>query len=260
MLKALKGAWTGGGVAVDLTLENGKVRPGDTLTGEIVVSGGKVERRIEGLGLELFVNVWGPSSGDNLPTLHEYTLAERADLLEGFTLAAPAERRIPFTLDVPWVAPLTLEGEGDFTRTPFHVPQPDDHDRAPERVRLRTRLAVDRSRDRFDTDPLEIHALPAHAGVFAALERIGFWFNRVELDEVDYLDSGFEQTFIVNNAPDYPFALVVNFRADATKVDVLLEAQDGDWDFAVEHGQVEGFDFEGALRGTLDRLAGDWRA
>jgi sporulation-control protein spo0M len=269
MFDGLKTMWRAGGVTVETTVTDGGARPGDRLHGEVIVRGGEVERAIEGIGLRLFVTVseWRGSVSDGSSVSYYSILAERSDLVEGFTLAPADVRRIPFALDVPWETPLTLQGGDDDSRTPFRVPPLEDPAVASEYVQLRTRLAVDGSRDRRHLDPVVIRALPAHSGVFAALERIGFWFNVVHILRSKEVDSGVEQTFRLLDAPDYPFVLAVKFRTDATKVRVLLQGigpgrypEERDGELVIEHARVEGFDFERALRGALDTLAGDWRA
>jgi sporulation-control protein len=200
----------GGGVTVDTVLSSPHVTPGSMLGGEIRFTGGKVDYEVEGitLGLGALVEIeQGDSEG------HRWIEFLKAPAAGRFQLPAGAAHAIPFQLEVPWETPISAV---------FGQPLRGMS------VGLRTELELAKAMDKSDSDPIEVHALPAQQGFLEGLSRLGFGFRKADLElgrlhgstmpfyqEIEFVPGGQYSRFMRE--------LEVTFIAGPASMDVLLE-------------------------------------
>ncbi|GAB3280890.1 hypothetical protein GCM10027589_08000 [Actinocorallia lasiicapitis] len=201
-----------GGPSVEAILHNANVRPGDTVTGDIHLTGGEVHSDIVGINVALVTRV-EVESGDS-----EYTQNEKyakAHLSGAFQLAAGARHSFPFQLQVPWETPLT-----HMYGTPLRGTT----------VGVATELEVARAVDATDLDPIAVHPLPAQERILAAFSNLGFQFVNADCEKGRIY--GVNQTLPfyqeIEFRPPHQYArsinqLEVTFVANPHGTDVVLE-------------------------------------
>lgn len=148
-----------GGMKVDTIVSETTVEPGGRLSGTIGIVGGDVPQRIDAIELALVTRAIVETSGDN-KVYGEVTVAvvRAADRME----VAPAQRLdLPFTLEVPPSAPLSI---------------------GPVHTALRTRLDVPMALDPRDSDAVRIVPDGAQRSVFEGMQRAGFRLGEVEVE------------------------------------------------------------------------------
>lgn len=153
-----------GGPSVDTVLADPRCRPGAPLSGEVRLRGGEADAEIEHIALSLVTRAQG-HGGVTQQEFHRVVVS-------GATrLAAKEERAIPFTIPLPWGAPLT-EVSGQ--------PLPGVE------LGLRTELSIAKAVDKGDLDPVYVAPTESQDAVLAAVGELGFMFKSsvVEVGQV----------------------------------------------------------------------------
>lgn len=143
-----------GAAKVDTILHQEEVMRGESVTGEIHITGGKIAQPINKIYLELTTNYYyerEDHDGDETEYLTNFVL-EALDIEDSFTIEAGEETIFDFELAVPLCTPLS------FNR---------------QKVWVRTGLDVSMALDPSDNDPLTILPDPATDKILAAAEALG---------------------------------------------------------------------------------------
>ncbi|MFE0875428.1 sporulation protein [Streptomyces smyrnaeus] len=252
VFKRLLGALGVGGPSVDTVLDDGPVRPGGPLSGQVHLEGGSAECEIEQITLELVARVEAEHGGEE----HEGVIAfDRLTVGGGFRLTDGECRSVPFTVTVPWETPITeLHGQ------PLGVI-----------LGVRTELAVAGAKDKGDLDPLRVTPLPAQEAVLEALGQLGFGFKSADLELGHIHGTGqtlpFYQEIELSPAPQYAPAVnevEVTFLATPGGMEVVLEADkrgglffeghDAVNRFTVSHEGVEHLDWNTEVDSWVRRM------
>ncbi|MFJ4850826.1 MULTISPECIES: sporulation protein [unclassified Streptomyces] len=251
VFKRLLGALGVGGPSVDTVLTGGPVMPGGTLYGQVHLEGGDTDADIHAVVLELVARVeaegghgYGYEDADGE---HEgVVVLDRAVVGGGFRLPAGARHTVPFSLPVPWEAPVTeLHGQSLGIA-----------------LGIRTGLEVAGARDKGDLDPLSVAPLPAQEAILEALGQLGFGFTSADLEMGHLHGTGqrlpFYQEIELTPPAQYAHAvseIELTFLADPAGVEVVLEADKRGGLFSEGHDQIGRFTVDHA---TV--LQVDWTA
>ena len=200
----------GGGADVDTVLDSADVRPGETVSGHVIVRGGELEQRVKYLELALRARVEVETEDS------EYNAEQvfhRHRVTEDFELEPGAEHRFDFELTVPIETPFSVVGGQDLPKV---------------RIGVATELEIARALDSTDVDPLRVHALPVHEAVLEAIERLGFAFAGADLEQgrISGSELPFYQEVEFRGSPRFKGIdqLEVTFLTSAAGTDVILEA------------------------------------
>jgi sporulation-control protein len=220
VLKKMFGALGIGGPSVDTVLANPQARPGADLNGEVRITGGNHEVTIEHVALGLVAAVH-TENGAQQVEFHRTAVAGQ------FGLAAGEHRTIPFTLPLPWEAPIT-----------------DVHNKRLHGVNLgvRTELAVAKAVDKGDLDPVSVQPLPSQQRVLEGFAQLGFRFKKADL-EPGRIHGVPQQLPFYQEIEFYPssqFAGRINeveltFVTDPQQLTVVLEADKRGGFFTPDH-------------------------
>jgi sporulation-control protein len=154
-----------GGPSVETVLDTAACRPGGILEGHVhVLAGGERRIDVEYLAVALITRVAVTGGDGDFRTDQEF---HRQRLTGSFQLEPGARHDLPFRFEVPWQTPITeLYGQRLHGMT----------------MGLSTELEVAQSVDRSDLDAVEVHPLPAQERILDALLRLGFRFDRADLE------------------------------------------------------------------------------
>jgi sporulation-control protein len=205
-----------GGASVETWLAQADTVPGGVVQGEVLIHGGAVEQRIEGLvvGLQARVESDRTDAQGNRTEYHQDIEFHRQQLGGAFELAAGAVHHVPFTLEVPWETPVTMFLGRQLTGM---------------RLGVTTELAIDHAVDAGDVDPVNVHPLPAQQALLDAFGQLGFAFHGADLEKG--VAGGTRQRLpfyqeIEFHAPSRYRGLdqvELTFVADGDEMDVVLE-------------------------------------
>jgi len=153
-----------GGPSVETELASPNCRPGGYLEGRIEVRGGDRAIDVEYVAIALRTRVEMVTGDAAYEGDQEF---QRQRLTGSFTLEPGAHHDLAFRLDVPWETPITeLYGQRLHGMT----------------MGLTTELEVARAVDNSDLDAVAVHPLPAQERILDALLRLGFRFNRADVE------------------------------------------------------------------------------
>ena len=243
-----------GGPSVETVLANSNTRPGTYLEGQIHVVGGDHNVDIEYVALGLVTKVEVESGDSEYNTTQEF---HRQRVTGSFQLPKGARHSIPFRFDVPFETPITeVYGQHLHGMT----------------MGLRTELEVARAVDKGDLDAVAVHPLPAQERILDALARLGFRFQRADVEQGRI--RGVQQTLPFYQeiefypAPQYASAikqLELTFVATPQQLQVVLEidkrggvfteGHDAFGRFTVDYATVDQVDWAGQLDGWLRQSA-----
>lgn len=193
-----------GAAKVDARLDSSRVAPGQPLTGTLVLRGGKVDQAVRGIDLHVetpYLTEVGDSKVSVDATLGSFRVAE------AFTLAAGEERRVPFRVQLPYSAPLTLAGQ---------------------RTWLRTGLDVEMAFDPKDRDEITVVPTPLQDRLLQAMQALGFQLRSARCEKTRRRgDVPFEQEIemVPTGGP---------FRGRLDEIDVVVSAGPGRIDVLLE--------------------------
>lgn len=158
------GAFGVGGPKVDTVLGDPRVRPGETLAGEVRITAADYGADVQRVALSLVTRVEVEHEEGEATGALEF---HRVDVAEAFRLEAKADRVIPFELPVPWETPIT-----EVYGQPLHGMV----------MGVRTELALARAVDKGDLDPVAVAPLPSQEAVLTAFDRLGFTFKGADVE------------------------------------------------------------------------------
>ncbi|EST26296.1 hypothetical protein N566_24125 [Streptomycetaceae bacterium MP113-05] len=212
VFKKLLGSLGIGGPTVDTVIDPDPALPGGTLSGQVHIRGGDTELDIDHVNLELVAQVEAEHEEGET---EGFLAFDRFTVAGGFRLSKGELRSVPFSVTLPWEAPVTeLHGQ------PLGIV-----------LGVRTELAVDGARDTSDLDPLAVGPLPAQEAVLEALGQLGFGFKSADLEYGHINGTGqqlpFYQEIELTSAPQYAHALhelEVTFLSSPSSMEVVLEA------------------------------------
>lgn len=199
----------GGGSNVETELAAEDVRPGESVSGTIVVTAGEVEQNLSGIeiALQARVEVETDDGEHNAnQTFHHLRV------VDAFTCEPGSERRFDFQLDIPWETPFNVVGSTTLPRVEIGV---------------KTVLDIARAVDSGDLDPIRVHALPVHQAVLDAITGLGFGFTGADLEKGRIPGSGlpFYQEVEFRGSSRYRGIneLEVTFLTGPHQTEVILE-------------------------------------
>lgn len=164
MFKKLLAAVGVGGAAVNTVLDNPSLRPGETLSGKVLIKGGQVPQAIEFVDLVLMTEVEKKINGEEYRASHalqRYRVHGPLQLTSGQDLALPFTMLLPLETPVNNARALASPG--------FQSYQP----RVRAAVWVHTDLAIASARDAEDRDGLDIHPLPQMQALIGAMAQLG---------------------------------------------------------------------------------------
>lgn len=169
MFRSLLAAAGIGGARVDTQIVTPRLAPGEPFEARIVLTGGKADQTIEGLGLKLCTEVEVEGDNGEYTTTHAlawWPLEQRLELRAGETLTLPLNTWLPAE------TPLTA------------LPCADNR----SRVWLQTDLAIANALDASDRDALRVEPTWAMHCVIEAMQQLGFRLASADV-EAGYLQT-----------------------------------------------------------------------
>jgi sporulation-control protein len=241
-----------GGPQVETILHNPNTRPGETLTGEVTIIGGKHDSDILGVNLALRTRVEIESGDSEYASNLEYA---KLPIAGRFELDDDARYSIPFQMPIPWEAPLT-----HFYGNPLRGTT----------VGVATELEVARAVDATDLDPIAVHPLPAQERILSAFASLGFRFINADCEKGRIYGVRQELPFYqeIEFYPPAQYAagikqLEVTFVSNPTSMDVVLEldkrggafseGHDSFSRFTVDYATVDQTNWEQQLDGFMKK-------
>ncbi|EST37742.1 sporulation protein [Streptomycetaceae bacterium MP113-05] len=209
--KKLMASMGAGGASVDTVLTEPNVVPGGVVQGEVRIQGGSVAQQIEALsvGFQAQVEVEGQD------TEYKQNIEFNKQRLGGAVeVQAGAVHAVPFSLEVPWEAPITNFMGRHLTGMHIGVV---------------TELEIARAVDSGDLDPVNVHPLPAQQAVLDAFGSLGFRFKSADMERGHIRGTRQRLPFyqeIEFFAPEQYRglnAVELSFVADHREMDVVLE-------------------------------------
>jgi sporulation-control protein len=153
------------GVSIDTVLHDANVVPGGTLAGEVRISGGEVEAKVQNITLEYTALVEEDAKGEDRKATYDYFSAQVSG---PFQLTPGTDQTIAFEAQVPWQTPFnTLDGRPLVGGMKLGVA---------------TTLALEQALDKGDLDALTVEPLPVQRAVMEAVEALGFTFQETDLE------------------------------------------------------------------------------
>ena len=241
-----------GGPSVETVLHNPNAHPGGVITGDITILGGDHPTDVIGVNLALKSRVEVESGDSEYSSDMEYA---KVRVTGAFQLPPGGRHGIPFSLKVPWEAPLThLYGR------PLHGTT----------VGVATELEVARAVDATDLDPIAVHPLPAQERILTAFAGLGFHFRGADCERGRiwgvHQELPFYQEIEFFPPPQYSRGikqLEVTFISGPQSMEVVLEldkrggvfteGHDAFSRFTVDYAAVEQTDWERQLDGHLQQ-------
>ncbi|THA27096.1 sporulation protein [Streptomyces sp. RKND-216] len=209
--KKLMASMGAGGASVETVLTEPNVVPGGVVQGEVRIQGGSVEQQVEGLsvGFQAQVEV------EAQDTEYKQNIEFNKQRLGGaFQVQPGAVHAVPFSLEVPWEAPITMFMGRHLTGMHIGVV---------------TELEIARAVDSGDLDPVNVHPLPAQQAVLDAFGGLGFRFKSADMERGHIRGTRQRLPFyqeIEFFAPEQYRglnAVELSFVADHREMDVVLE-------------------------------------
>jgi sporulation-control protein len=149
-----------GELSVRISLDNPSTRPGLALTGEVTIVSDARDAPVDHVVVGLFTDVQVETDSDVLVEFYRVAVAE------AFPVPAGERRAVPFSLPVPWAAPIShMRG------TPL----------GGVTMGLRVELAVARTADPHDLVAVAVHPLPVQERILDAFARSGFRIRQVSV-------------------------------------------------------------------------------
>ncbi|SEG72822.1 sporulation-control protein [Thermomonospora echinospora] len=254
VFKKLMKAMGVGGPSVETTLHNPNTTPGGTITGDVHLLGGDHDSDIKYVSVALKTRVEVESGDSEYHSDLEYA---KIRLTDAFELKAGARHTVPFSLQIPWEAPLThMYGQ------PLHGTT----------VGVATELEVARAVDATDLDPIAVHPLPAQERILVAFANLGFRFRNADCEKGRiwgvHQELPFYQEIEFYPAPQYASGikqLEVTFVSYPQSMEVVLEldkrggvfteGHDSFARFTVDYASVNNTNWEQQLEGYLNQAA-----
>jgi len=215
MFQKVMASFGQGGATVDARILDRHVRPGGTLHGEVMLTGGQVDQEVESLGVTLLARVEHESRNGDAPSVVDMPF-QNVHLAGKELVRANAQIKVPFEVQMPWETPVTTVFGKYLTGMA---------------VGLQTNLNLARTMvDPQDVDAIPIEPVPAQHRILDAMSRLGFQFRSANLvkERMDGADQQLPFFQEITFAPSQNFAKVFNevsvtFLARPRDVQVVLD-------------------------------------
>ncbi|WP_009630825.1 sporulation protein [Synechocystis sp. PCC 7509] len=197
-----------GAAQVDTHLFQNSLVPGETLEGEVHISGGDVAQEIDDIYLKVATEYEREyKQNDEERTIHEECILIKYLLSERFLLQTKEKKVISFSLQLPYETPLTMG------RQPVY---------------LQTGLDIKSAVNPRDRDELKVQPHPLMQGVLEAVENLGFRLQEVDCEYTTHFHRSypFVQEFEFRPTGKYRRhldELEVIFCLSPEKLEVLLQ-------------------------------------
>ncbi len=106
MFQKVLASFGSGGAKVDARLLDGSIRPGGTLRGEVLLTGGQVDQEVESLAVTLLARVES-GNGNGRPVQTVDLPFQNVHLAGRELIRAGAAVTVPFEVQMPWETPIT---------------------------------------------------------------------------------------------------------------------------------------------------------
>jgi sporulation-control protein len=289
MIKQILASLGIGSAEVDTKLHNPVVSPGEQLSGEVVIRGGKANQEIDELSLFLMTEVEVEHSDGEF---RQPLMISRAPLARSFTIRAGEQLSIPFAIQVHPETPITelppprgqqgagwsssnsAMGKGSDINGSFGGNGVDSAwsllptgARNSTKVWLHTGLDIDNGIDSSDRDILTVRPTAPMLRFMAALEKLGFVLHSADVERGTLRGGGFQSTIGCYQELEYREAygrntgikqLEVSFITRPNDTGVLLEVDsrfrhgDSYRSFLLNHANYQQVDWERELRQALE--------
>jgi sporulation-control protein len=215
MFQKVMASFGQGGATVDARILDRHVRPGGTLHGEVLLTGGQVDQEVESLAVTLLARVERETTNGSPPDVVDLPF-QNVQLAGRELVRSGAQIKVPFEVQMPWETPITTVFGKYLTGMA---------------VGLQTNLNLSRTVvDPQDVDAIPIEPLPAQHRILDAMSRLGFTFRSANLSK-ERLDGADQQLAFfqeINFTPSPAFAKVFNevtvsFLARPRDVQVVLD-------------------------------------
>ncbi|MDG4766351.1 sporulation protein [Solwaraspora sp. WMMD406] len=164
VFKKMLGALGIGAPSVDTVLPNPNTRPGLVLAGQVNLTGGSHDARLDQVTVSLVTRVEVEAGGEEHDALAEF---HRVGVGSAIALGQGQHLSLPFQILIPWETPVTdLYGHRLHGMT----------------MGLRTEVAIPGAIDRGDLDAVHVHPLPVQERILEAFARLGFTFKGADLE------------------------------------------------------------------------------
>jgi sporulation-control protein len=234
-----------GGPSARTILDDVCCRPGGELTGRVLVVGGDHPVDIAGLTCALITRVEVPTGDSGYDTDQEFHRQRAGDR---FRLDAGEQRELPFRVEVPWQAPVTIV----YGRALLDIT-----------VGLRTELEVDVELNRCGVEPVTVQPLPAQEAVLATVAGLDFRFVRAGVERGRLYGvqqaAPFHQEFAFEPGPGYAETvedLALAFLAGPERLEIVVEVGRRGGLLARERGTFGRFTVDGSGADLPERVAG----
>jgi sporulation-control protein len=215
MFQKVMASFGQGGATVDARILDRHVRPGGTLHGEVMLTGGQVDQEVESLGVTLLARVEQESKNGDAPGVVDMPF-QNVHLAGKELVRANAQIKVPFEIQMPWETPVTTVFGKYLTGMA---------------IGLQTNLNLARTMvDPQDVDAIPIEPVPAQHRILDAMSRLGFQFRSANLvkERMDGADQQLPFFQEITFAPSQNFAKVFNevsvtFLARPRDVQVVLD-------------------------------------
>ncbi len=215
MFQKVMASFGQGGATVDARILDRHVRPGGTLHGEVMLTGGQVDQEVDSLGVTLLARVEQESTNGSEPTVVDLPF-QNVHLAGKELVRAGAQIKVPFEVQMPWETPVTTVFGKYLTGMA---------------VGLQTNLNLSRTMvDPQDVDAVPIEPVPAQHRLLDAMSRLGFQFRSANLvkERLDGADQQLPFFQEIDFTPPQKLANVFNgvavtFLARPRDVQVVLD-------------------------------------
>lgn len=160
-----------GSAKVDTILDSSEVVAGESLTGKVLIKGGNIAQRIDGVEFELFTKVEREVNDENSIV---YKTIEKYRVAESFELQPNEEISFDLVLDIPEFTPITIDRNF---------------------IWLKTSLDIDNAIDPSDKDAIKVLPTEAVVEIINLFEELGFRLNEIDIEESNIFNFGFVQEF-----------------------------------------------------------------
>lgn len=254
MIKQLFASLGVGAAQVDTRIHNPVVRPGEQLSGEVVIRGGNVKQEIDELSLFLMTEA-EVEAGDG--EFRQPFVISRAPLARDFTILANQELSIPFSIQIHLETPITdlprpgfqpgsqqgaawgsstsAMGKGSGGNGSFHGGSKGDSSawtmmptgpRNSTKVWLQTGLDIDNGVDSSDRDLLTVRPTAPMLRFMAALENLGFVLQSADVERGTLRGGGFQSTIGCYQELEYREAYGRNSGINQLEVSFITRPND----------------------------------
>lgn len=193
-----------GSAKVDTRLHHDALIPGETITGEVHITGGDVEQEIDDIYMYIITHY--EREYDDKKVKEECILVKER-LSERFTLQPGEEKILPFAIQLPFETPLTMG------RQPVY---------------LRTGLDIKNAIDPGDSDFIQVLPHPMMEKVLDAVKQAGFQLFKVDCEYNRHL--GRKYPFV----QEFEFRPTGKYRSRLEELEVIFFLKESELEVLLE--------------------------